>query len=472
MRIAVAIVAIFCARLLMSAWFYQGHDGDLAWQQWLGTYVLHAHRLPMSLGPETFTAAGAHWIPQEWAFSIAVAWLAPAKHFAVLAISTTAVAIAAMLLTAYRSYRRGASTVAIAIATAFTGFSMLQAFGVRAQIFGWLFLALILLLLDLETNAIFFIIPIIALWANMHASALIAPVFVGAWTLGTLIEDRAWTPRVERNVVLTVGSLFAVCCTPLLWKLPIYALGLETSTIRAAIAEWQPPDLTFSGFYGGLLPLIAICCFFGIAAPRERWRDGLLFGVAALVAGIAVRHIPLAALVIAPMAAQRLSSAFPSHSRVNTILQEQFSEVLIFVSSAAVCGVIVMQLAHVPQISGVSLPRGALVTLAKLPGTHNLYCEDFAWCSLALEERNLRTFLDGRCDPFPAKVWKDYLAVQRVTPRWASVLSRWNVDSVLVAKNDSLAQAIAMRRDWHLFYQDKKYEIFLRQRVQLSRAER
>jgi hypothetical protein len=430
--------------------------------------VLHAHQLPAHLGNETFTAPGAHWVPQEWAFSVAVAWLTSAKHFAILAILTTAAAVGALVLTAYRAQRRGSSTVATALVTAFTGFAMLQAFGVRAQIFGWLFLAIVLLLLDIESDWTFVIIPVIALWANMHASALIAPVFVGAWALGTWIEERAWTPRVERNFVIAAGSVLAVSLTPLLWNLPLYALNLETSAIRSAIAEWQPPDLTFSGFAFGLLPLLALCCYFGIAAPRERWRDGMLFAVAALISGIAVRHVPLAALVIAPMAAQRLSSALPSHARINTIMEEQFSETLVFVSSALVCGIIVLNLAHVPQISGVTLPRTALASLANIPGTHNLYCEDFAWCSLALQERNVRTFLDGRCDPFPAAVWKDYLSVQHVTPQWARVLEHWNVDSVLVDKNNSLAQAIALRRDWHLFYHDARYEIFLHQRERIS----
>lgn len=463
MRIALAVIAIFCARFLMGAWFYAGHDGDLAWQQFLGTYVLQQHHLPQHLGHETFTAPGARWVPQEWAFSVAVAWFTEHGRFAILAALSVFAAAVSLLLVAYRSHRRGASTFGTALVTACTGFAMLQAFGVRAQIFGWLFLAIVLLLLDLENEWMFFGLIAVAIWANVHASALIAPVVIGAWAVGTWIEDRSWTVRVERNMVFTVGSLVAVCFTPLLWHLPLYAVNLETSVIRSAIAEWQPPDLLFPGFTWGLLPLLAICCYFGIAAPRERWRDGMLFAVAALITGIAVRHIPLAAMIIAPMAAQRISSLVPSHARINEVLQEHFSETLIYVCSALVCGIIVLNLAHVPQISGVTLPKKAIVTLSDLPGTHNLYCEDFAWCSLALEKSNLRTFLDGRCDPFPARVWSDYLAVERVTPSWANVLRRWNVDAVLVDKNNSLAQAISLRRDWHLFYRDGRYEIFLRQ---------
>jgi hypothetical protein len=470
MRIAGAIVAIFCARFLMSAWFYAGHDGDLAWQHFLGTYILQQHKLPHHLGHETFTAPGAPWVPQEWAFSVAVAWFSAHGQFVVLAALSVFAAAASMLLAAYRAIRRGASAFATALVTACTGFAMLQAFGVRAQIFGWLFLSIVLLVLDLENEWTFLGLLAVALWANVHASALIAPVVIGAWAAGTWIEDRAWTPRAERNMVFAVGSLVAVCFTPLLWRLPLYAVSLETSIIRSAIAEWQPADLLFPGFAWGLLPLLGICCYFGIAAPRERWRDGMLFAVAALIAGIAVRHIPLAAMIVAPMAAQRLTAIVPSHARINEMMRDPISEVLMYVCSAVVCGSIVLNLAHLPQISGVTLPKNAISSLSNVPGTHNLYCEDFAWCSLALETRNLRTFIDGRCDPFPMRVWSDYLAVERVSPRWSSVLKRWNVDSVLVANNNSLAQALTSERDWHLFYRDRHYEIFLRENVRLSQA--
>src|SRR5579872_2226109 len=85
MKIAAAIIVVFCARFLMGALSFPAHDGDIAWQQWLGTYVLHQHMLPKQLGPETFTSSGAPWIPQEWAFSVAVAWFVAHGRFWMLA---------------------------------------------------------------------------------------------------------------------------------------------------------------------------------------------------------------------------------------------------------------------------------------------------------------------------------------------------------------------------------------------------
>jgi hypothetical protein len=114
------------------------------------------------------------------------------------------------------------------------------------------------------------------------------------------------------------------------------------------------------------------------------------------------------------------------------------------------------------------LPQAAVDSLAMVPGTHNLYFEDFGWCSFALEKRNLRTFLDGRCDPFPPRVWAAYLDVERVTPRWASVLTHYNVTAMLVEQDHPLAQALTLRNDWRLFYRDGRYEIFLRDGVRTA----
>ena len=463
MRIALAVVAIFAARFAALAWHYRGQDADLAWQQWLGSRILVLHHIPMRLGLETFTATGAHWIAQEWAFSVAVAATLPSARFYVLALVTAAAGALALFVTAWRAHRRGASTFATAFTTALVGFAMMQSFGVRAQIFGWALLALIVLLLDMESSIVFLVIPLTALWANLHASALIVPALVGLWALGTTIEDRHWTPRVERNFILTLGTTLAVLLTPFSWQLPVYAIGLQTSAIRGSISEWQPPDLSLPAFSGGLLPLIALGCYFGIAAPRERWRDGMLFAACTLLAFTAIRHMPICALVIAPMVAQRLSNAIPQHARLNVVLAERFSEFLILSSSAIAAILIVVTLSQAPAMAHSTLPQRAISTLAAAPGVHKLYCEDFAWCSMALPEKNLRVFLDGRCDPFPPAVWRAYLDVERVTPRWSGVLDAYSVDAVLAKAGRPLAQVLALRSGWRVFYRDAGYVVYTRE---------
>lgn len=463
MRIAWAIIAIFGARFATIAWHYRGQDADLAWQQWLGNQILSFHRIPAQLGLETFTATGSHWVAQEWLFSTAVAATVPTWRFHLLAIAVALAAVCALGVTAWRAHRRGASTFATTLTTALVGLAMMQSFGVRAQIFGWALLAIIMLLLDMESPLIFLIIPLTVVWANLHASALIVPALVGVWALGTAIEDRAWTPRLERNVVLTVGTALAVLLTPLSWHLPAYAVALQTSAIRGSISEWQPPDLTIPAFYAGLLPLVAMACFFGIAAPRERWRDGMLFAVMTVLAFTAIRHMSLCAIVIAPMVAQRLSSAIPLRSRVNAVLAERASQALVIATSALAAFLIILNLNQTPAVAQSSLPNAAIARIAHMSEVRKLYCEDFAWCSMALPAKNMRVFIDGRCDPYPNSVWKSYLDIRNVTPRWSSALDAYRVDTVLAKAGRPLAQILRTEKRWRILYHDHGYVVFVRQ---------
>lgn len=469
MKLAYAIAAVFFARLLVSAWFEPGRDADLIWQSWLGTHILATHRLPHAIGSETFSAPGAPWVPQEWAFSVAVAWANAHARFWWIAVLSALSAALTLILTGYRARCRGASTVVIGITVACAGFAMLQSFGARAQVFGWLCLALLMLLLDLENAWLFAAIPVVALWANLHASAAIAPVLVGCWTLGTWIEDRAWTPRVARNALVAAGCVLALFATPLLWELPRYALTLMNSSFRGVVREWQPSTFADPALTAGVLPLLAICCYFGIAAPRERWRDGMLLAMTAPLAFMAVRHLPICALTIAPMAAQRLTSAIGPYSRVNVVLEERFTQFVLGAAAAIGSFMIAVNLLHAPAAVGGTLPFTAVARLAALPGKHDLFCEDFAWCSLALKTHNVREYIDGRCDPFPKRAWRNYIGIEQVHPDWRRRLRRTGSNAVLVRRGHALAQALSRQHGWRVFYGDATYELFLRDGVQTAK---
>lgn len=463
MKAAVAVVLLFFARFAVAAWYYPSHDADIAWQAWLGDLIMRTRHLPLHLGSQAFTAPGAAWAPQEWAFSIAVAWTLAHGAFWIVALASACAAAAAMVITAYRAVRRGAMPMPVALATICVGFSVMQSYGARAQVFGWPLLALLLLALDTEGNAIFWAIPLTALWANLHASALIAPAIVLVWGIGTLIEERGWTPRVERAAVTAAGCTLAVFATPLLWHMPAAAVALTFSPIHHAIVEWRPPTIGVTEFTAGFLPLLATCCYFGIAAPRERWRDGMVFAFTAALAFTAIRHIPLAAIAIAPMAAQRASVFFTWGHRANALLRDRFVVALLFcaasLSGAAVAG----DLRRIPAIGGNGLlPTAAIAKAAAIPGVHRLYCEDFSWCSLALRQPRLRTFLDGRCDPFPPRVWNAYGAIAHTAPGWQQTLRRYRVDLVLARAEAPLGRALAADRAWHLRYRDARYALFER----------
>lgn len=462
LTVALAIVGLFVARFAVAAWFDPGRDGDIAWQQWLGLQVLHHHTLPSALGPETFTASGAPWVPQEWALGVGVALALGTPWYAVLVAFTTLAAACVLFVTALASRALGASTVPTAAAVTCVAFSMLESYGIRAQVFGWAALALLMYLLRCGSpRAKWWIVPLAALWANVHASAAIAPVLLGLWTAGLMAQERRISSNVRGHLLLTAASAGALLATPLGYRLPIYALQLVHSPIRSMINEWQPSSLSAISFTLGALALIVANAAVGFDRSR-RWAEVFVFAAVTYLALTAVRNVPVCAIVIAPAVAARASRFLPERLRLNAIFGERPVLALLYCAAAVSAVFSGTILARSPEFRNGNLPQAAVAKLAAMPGTHRLYCEDFAWCSLALRYGNLREFIDGRADPFPLGVWQDYLTVFKANGRWRTVLNSRGVNAVLVDPKRALAREIALWHGWHLAYADERFRLFVR----------
>lgn len=462
MRLAAAIALIFVSRFAVTAWFDPARDGDIAWQQWLGLQILQTRHLPSALGPETFTAAGAPWVPQEWALSVAVALTLGKPAFIGLVALTVLASALAMFFTALASRRLGASTVATAVAVFCVAVSMLEPYGIRAQVFGWAVLAAIVYVLRcMPGRGKWWIAPLVAVWANVHASAMIAPALLALWTAGMAVQERGWTAQVRQYALLTLACAGAVFLTPLGYRLPLYAFELMRSPIRSAISEWQPARLTEPSFTFGALVLIVAVCVFRVERSR-RWPELFVIAAVSYLSITALRNAPICAIVLAPAVAQRLTAYLPERLRINSVFAER--PVAVVVCSCAACAALLMVfvVARSPELQKKPLPAAAVAALASMPGSHRLYCEDFAWCSLALRYPNLREFIDGRCDPFPIGVWHDYLTIIATKAHWRTVLDRRSVNAVLAANNRRLARALPLWRGWHLVYKDAHYRLFVR----------
>ena len=462
MRIALPIAALFGVRYAVAALLDRRHDADLAWQHWLGAHILAGGFLPAALGPETFTSAGSPWVPQEWALSIAVAAAANSGLFSLLAAAAAAAGIVALALTAYAARRLGASTIAAALCTACAGFSMIESYGVRAQVFAWCCLAAFMLVLRCaKGNARWWLPVITAVWANLHGSAVLAPVLLAVWTIGVAADERSWSGTLKQSLLLLAAVALATCATPLGLRLPLLAVELVRSPITQTIQEWQPSTIHSSSFAFGFLPLLFAGAICGVLQPRS-WREALLFIVSAVLAFGALRNIPVAALIVAPWIAVRLTALLPEASRVNQLLGEKPVYVLVWASALTCSVVIALNLFAAPSLRSVTLPEHAVRFAARLPGDHNVLCEDWTWCSLALQYANLHSFVDGRCDAFPLPVWNEQTAVEMLEPRWRSILDRRGVTAVVAFRNRPLARALSALPDWRQRYADSTYALYVR----------
>jgi hypothetical protein len=433
-------------------------DGDLYWQRWLGDLLMQTHRLPVMLGGETFTAAGAPWVPQEWLFSAAVAVATDHRLFVLLAIFVSALPVA-ILATIYFRARGSASPEAIGAALLFCGIALLESFGVRAQVLGWAALAAFLFFLERRDRWQWAAIPTAIVWANLHASVAIAPVLVLA-RIAAIVAGRDWKAlRTGREIPIFFGSGLAMLCTPLGWRLPEYAVALAGSPIRHFIQEWQPSGLGDSSFLYGALPL-ALAVAAGWRATL--WDDRLRSFPAIVTFGamlFASRNVPIFAIAAAPLAAIGLDLRVPRLRAIGPRVRELEPVAIAGISVAMLLSgiALVTMQRHSPD----RLPIAAIASLDDGAG-HRLLCENFTWCSMALGRPNVRVFIDGRCDPYPVGVWNDYIAAIRARASWHRQLGQYGVDTVVAGRGSRLAAALAADPAWKRTFQDRSYVVLRR----------
>ncbi len=464
MKYAWLILGVLAARFLATAIAFPQVDGDLSWQRWLGTVERATHAIPRTLGTESFAAIGSPWTPQEWLFSLAASYARSGVAWDLFAGAIALGAVASLAIAGLLAQRRGASAKAIALGTAFAGIALFASFGVRVQVAAWPLLAAFLFFLDLEGPWAFAALAVAALWSNVHASAMLAPIVAALAAVGTFVDERGFTPNVRRLTAIALGCIVAICCNPFGWDLPRYALMLFGSPIKQYISEWKPTELGETSFAFGTLPLLLLGFVFFAEGGKRRIRDLAIVSAFAFLTISAARNISLFGIVglayVAPALTRGVKffaldepSEAPSRAdRIARYAMPAFACVLAVVVSIG--------LLRSVERSKDNVGQHAIASLAALPGERHVYCADFAWCSLAVGMPHASVFLDGRADPYPIDVWHDFISILRPTRDWRSVVARRHIDTLVVARGSDLDQVVARCGGWRQSFADKRYRVW------------
>ena len=453
-----SVVVLFAARFCVTAMRDPPADGDLAWQRWLGEQILTSGKLPTSLGAETFTAPGSPWLPQEWLFGILVA---VAQRFALTPAFDLTVALCAVLalvLLARRATIAGASPLATTLCVLFAGIAMLDSFGVRAQVAGWPLLAIFVSLLECEASWLL-CGAVVAVWSNVHAGAVLAPVLAGAWSAGLALRDRAFSPAAVRAALVAVTALFATAMNPFGFGLPAYAVGLLRSPIKGFIREWQPTSFGDASFVWGALPLLAGVAVWALIDGRRAPQRLCAVGAGVALLGAAARNIPIFALIAAPYAAVGFTRMVRRSGVVSGVARPRLAV------AAALC---ITLLASVTATRLWQMPKARagstdlIAQLAATAGPHRLLCQDYAWCGAAVGAPRIRVFLDGRADPYPLRVWDDAFRVAHRAAGWQQALRDYRVDAIIASRDTRLGAALRSSDWWRTAGSSGAFELFVR----------
>jgi len=361
----VVVLGMFTIVLLVTLRRGLGGDGWLALVagRWIAQHGLPSHDSLTVMGH------GQRWTDQQWLAQLGLygLWRAGGIKLALLAhaaLATGALVSAALIARAHGATARSITWVAIPALLAYYPVAVVM----RTQSFALpLFTVVLWVLLEdarRPSRRVFWTLPLIALWSNVHGSVLLGAGLVALAGIVTLVRARRLNAR---GLALTLLPWACVLASPYATHLPAYYKKvLVGGDFAHLITEWAPTTLqivtvpVFVLVLGGLWLL-------GRSGRGIPAYDKLAFLAMSVIAFQAIRNIAwlgLVALAVLPPLVDRLRAPVDEPRRLNRILALS----LLALVGVALGGV----LAKPPSWFTHAFPAAAGRAAARAAGPHGL----------------------------------------------------------------------------------------------------
>jgi hypothetical protein len=472
---AISIVAI---PLLAHGRLLNG-DGDLIRHIVIGRHILEHG--PRFADPFSFTRPGEPFLAYEWlsqVFYASINGVAGLPGVAVAAALLIASALA--LVVAY--VRRNGGDPALAFVVGAVGAVMTyQHWVARPHLFSFVGTVATLHLLQ-SRRRIVWLVPLFALWSNLHPGFLYALIMIAAWSGGRAIEELRAGLRpgsVIRELAAPFGlALAGSLANPFGWTLHTHALAwLRSDTVRF-VGEFMPLQvLSPHGlFFTGVVSVIVL----GLAAHREwvGWSMLLVFG-AAVVGALAVqRNVPMFAFFALPVAAGALTRVvhdLPSWAFGR--MRDEFarSDAPGWRVGAVATALLVLVLfadsrtqrvTLVPDEFSPDVFPAAAVAHARQAGLDGRLLSAWTWGGYVLKHwPGQRIFVDSMADFFGDELVREYMDLHHARPGWKDRLDFWDFSLALFPPHVPLVEVLRQSPAWHVAHEDEVAVLLVRRAV-------
>ena len=463
-------------------------DPDLFWHLANGRWMLSTHTIPRT-DPFSFTMSGKEWICHEWLTEIVMYSIYRGLGPVALMIAWAAVIAAAFGLVLLRCrtwpYLGAICTLLAVLASA-------PILGVRPQMISLLLASLTLYIVESGVT-LWTLVPISAVWANLHGGFFTGAALIGAYALGEAIDtlilhtqNQADGKRHIKQLTLTaLGMAVASLLNPYGVKLILYPFQtLASGAMRLHITEWLSPDfhkLAFQPLALFLLALVASLAF----SPKRPSTTHLLMLLGSLYAALnSARHIPLFTLVAAPVLSEQLASVLPGRWAFQRVTnsgkaatsgmpagsflprQQQkrfgifFALVIVATLALGIVWRVRAVVAYNEAAQRSSYPVAATDALRQVDAAGNLF-NAYNWGGYLIW-RGEKVFIDGRADLYGDAFFNQYSQLYYGQTRAADAFQRYDIRRVLIEAHSALATFLDGDSRWQRVYQDDQAVLFVR----------
>jgi hypothetical protein len=447
-------------------------DPDLWWHLQAGQDIVQSQSIP-KVDPYSFTKAGSEWVAHEWLSEVVMYLIYRASGWGgLLFIFSTLIAI-----TLYLVYRRcdGQPYVA-ALAILLAAASSSPLLGIRPQMITFLLAAIFIGLLnryafDGQSRRLWWMIPLMLLWVNFHAGYALGLALIGLY-LVSLMLDRKWrlAPRLGLILIIATG---VVPLNPNGFRMFSYPFETLTSASMAAyIEEWASPDFHKIMFLPLALLLFMLLGAMALSARRPAASDVFLLLVTGFGALRSARHIPIFALIAAPILSRHVWEIMKTNGWERYFTRPEVAATgfalifnMVFLLAPASLGFVRIThfVSNQPTYEAKNYPQAAVnfLTAHQLPAPiYNRY----GWGGYLIRRLhpNYQVYIDGRADVYGDSFMVEALRTYDGHPEWRKPLERLGIRTVIIAPTAPLASLLREDSAWSRVYEDRQAVIFTR----------
>jgi hypothetical protein len=360
----------------------------------------------------------------------------------------------------------------------------------RPQLFTYLLFAALLMILARHnyrgSARTWLIIPVMALWANLHGGFVIGIATLGTYTAVVGMQDLIagkGLRRALRLVLITLAATLVTLATP--WGINLWYEVIRpvfSPAIRTLIVDWHPLTLALAeqwrvSHFGVLFYLFVLGlmgCMAVSFALSPKGGDLPLVAIAAvmsLAAFSAARNIPLAAIALTLPVARHVSLV------VGRLRERAAAQGVGFKAQPIRARVNQWMVGAVAIVLGISFglfsprlrtpdiyPTGAVAFMQR-HGLAGNVLNDFNWGEYLIWRLTpaSKVFIDGRYDTvYSITEINDYLLFYFDRPGGSRVLSAYPHDFVLIPPRSAAFRLMTNAAGWALVYRDENSALFAR----------
>lgn len=452
-------------------------DPDFWWHLQTGKWIVDASTIPYS-DPFSYTTGGKEWITHEWLTEV-IMYLFYSKAGIVTLIVFFSLIITCAYVFAYLRTSAAARPYVAGFVLILSAVTSAPLWGVRPQMISLLMASIFLFLLDQyeRDRDLKVLIPIpllMILWVNMHGGFILGIGIIGIYVLGSilhiLMNERNGLKRLETwKPALSLAALVIICLITALinpnhYKLLLYPFQtIFDPAMQEYILEWASPnfhDKIWLPFGIMILALIGA----GLAGKKPVSITRILLVIIfSFMAFRSIRHIPLFAIVTAPILADQLGQLIiiPSSKEIGKKIITWVNLILLF-AGVCIIGIWIGQLPKKQQAKEMEIyPQEAAAWLLENHPEGNLF-NSYSWGGYLIWKLypDYLVYIDGRADIYGPEFMNQYATIALTQEGWESELQKTNARTVLVERESLLAQALVRSTEWTIQYQDDLSIIF------------